>query len=159
MSPSTQKCLEWCKSSTVKIPAENGKSAIFTSSKGQKILLVHADRNCRNRRAGSTDGIFNENQKVADYIISKPKTVDVIVELKGTDIIAAVDQIEATIPLWQAHIHCSGKIGALIVSGKGGSHPRVISKLLVKQEQLKKRGIKLRHSTDPNGTYEFAAFI
>jgi hypothetical protein len=159
MALSEGRCFDPHTESNVKTPAENGKSAIFRNHQGEIVLLIHADKFCRKGRSGCTDCFFEKDQKVADYIVSKPGIVDVIVELKGTDVMAAVKQIEATIPPWLAHAKHSGKIGALIVGSKGGSHPTVITKLLVKQEQFKKRGIKLRHSTNPNSIFEFTSFL
>jgi hypothetical protein len=152
-------CLEWVRVALVKTPAENNKSATFTNPTKLLILLVHADKSCRKGRPGCTDCFFEKNQKVADYIVSMPDVVDVIVELKGTDVMAAVEQIEATIPTWQAHEHSSGKIGALVVSSKGGSHPKVLAKFLIKQEKFKQRGIRLRHVTDSKSAVEFSAFL
>ncbi len=158
MAVSEGKCFVLHTESNVKIPPENGKCATFRSRQGETVLLIHADRYCRKGRPGCADCFFENDQKVADYIISKPRVIDVIVELKGTDVMAAVEQIEATIPSWRTHEKCSGKLGALIVSSKGGNHPTVIARLMVKQEQFKKRGIKLKHSTNPNPAFEFADF-
>jgi len=151
-------CFESRKESRVKTPAESGKAAVFLNRQGETVLLVHADKFCRKGRDGCNDCFFEQDQRVADYIVSKPGTVDVIVELKGTDLMGAVSQIEATIPPWRAHERCSGKLGALIVSSKGGCHPNVFAKFLIKQELFKKRGIKLRHATDPCAEFEFSAF-
>ena len=159
MRRSSGDCLEWLRVSLVKVPEENSKSAIFSNPEKLKVLVVYADRFCRKGRAGCTDCFFEREQKVADYIVSMPKVVDVIVELKGTDVMGAVEQIESTIPSWKAHEHYSGKIGALIVGGKGGAHPKVLAKFLVKQEKFRQLGIKLRHVTDSKPTFEFAAFI
>ncbi|HEX4029627.1 MAG TPA: hypothetical protein VHX20_04645 [Terracidiphilus sp.] len=159
MAASKGKCFDPRTDSKVKTPEENGKSVIFLNSQGATVLLVHADRYCRKGRSDCTDCFFEKDQKVADYIVSKPGIVDVIVELKGTDVMAAVEQIEATIRTWNVHERCTGKIGALIVSSKGGAHPKVVAKFLIKQEQFKKRGIKLRRVTDPSPTFEFPAFV
>lgn len=152
-------CFEPRTESKVKTPREAGKSATFLNLGGETVLLVHADKYCRKDRVGCIDCFFEMDQKVADYIVSKPGVVDVIVELKGTNLMAAIEQIEATIPVWHLHEKCSGKIGALVVSSKGGSHPKVVAKFLIKQEQFKKRGIKLKHVTDPSPTFDFLAFV
>jgi hypothetical protein len=158
MRKSSAVCLEWLAVSQIKTPPENGKAATFANPTNTRVLLVHADRYCRKGRKGCTECFFERDQKVADYIVSKPGVVDVIVELKGTDVMAAVEQIEATISPWQAHERSSGRIGALIVSSQGGSHPKVVAKFLIKQEQFKKRGINLRHVTVSNPTIEFSVF-
>src|SRR5208282_4656870 len=51
----------------------------------------------------------------ADYIVSKPVVVDVIVELKGKDIAHAVEQIVATLVKWKNVPPFSNKVGGLIV--------------------------------------------
>jgi ribosomal protein L21E len=159
MLKSSGDCFQWLRVALVKTPAENNKSAVFANPEKLRVLLVHADKFCRKGRPGCIDCFFERDQKVADYIVSMPSLVDVIVELKGTDVMAAVEQIESTIPSWQAHERYSGKIGALIVSSKGASHPRVVAKFLIRQERLKQRGIKLRHVTDSKSTIEFSAFV
>jgi len=59
----------------------------------------------------------------ADYIVSHPRVVDVIVELKGSDTARGVEQIRATFPVWAKH-ELAGKVfGALIVRTQG-IHPK-----------------------------------
>ncbi len=159
MANNTGKCFEPHDESKVKTPPENGKSVTFLNPRREQVMLVHADRYCRKGRVGCTDCFFEKGQKVADYIVSKPGLVDVVVELKGTDVMAAIEQISATIPVWMKHEHCTGKIGALIVSSKGASHPDIQTKFLLKQKHFKKQGIKLKHVTDPNPIFEFAVFV
>jgi hypothetical protein len=158
MGANDGECFDPHTESKVKTPAENGKCATFLNLSHKTILLVHADKYCRKGRTGCTDCFFEHDQKVADYIVSKPGIVDVIVELKGTDLMAAVGQIEATIPAWRSHEKCSRKIGALVVSGKGGSHPNILAKFQTKQEKFKQQGIVLRHTTNPAPEFEFSTF-
>src|SRR5271165_5083147 len=96
-----RECFQWCRTPKVKLPAESGKSAVFLNRQGARVLLVHADKYCRKGREDCRDCFFEANQRVADYIVSQPPVVDVIVELKGTDLLGAVGQIEATIPPWK----------------------------------------------------------
>jgi hypothetical protein len=159
MGTSDGKCFDPHDETNVKTPTENGKSATFLNRRGETVLLVHADRYCRKGRAGCTDCFFEKDQKVADYIVSKPGLVDVIVELKGSDIMAAVEQIVATITVWRKNERYSGKIGALIVSSKGASHPDTQTKFLLQQKHFKKHGIKLKHVAAPNPTFEFSFFV
>jgi hypothetical protein len=140
-------------------PAESGKSATFNNPDGEKVLLVHADKRCRKGRAGCEDCFFEQDQKVADFIVCKPGLVDVIVELKGGRVITAVEQIEQTVLVWRLHERCSGKIGALIVSSQGTSHPNMLTKLQKRQDQLEKRGIRLIHVAAKSRTFEFASFV
>jgi len=159
MAPKPAGCFEWLSVSKITTPSESGKSATFSNPAREEILLVHADKNCRKGLADCADCFFEANQKVADYIVCKPKVIDVIVELKETNLLGAVEQIQETVSKWRTHHRCSGKIGALIVSSKGGSHPNITAKLLVKQEKLKQQGIRLRHTANPNPEFEFSFFI
>jgi hypothetical protein len=159
MGTSAGPCFEWKSGSKITTPTESGKSATFNNADGSNILLVHADKRCRKGRAGCEDCFFDLDQKVADFIVCKPGVVDVIVELKGGKVITAVDQIEATIPVWRLHERCSGRIGALIVSSRGASHPNLLTKLQKRQDQLEKRGIRLIHVAAQTRSFEFSSFV
>jgi hypothetical protein len=159
MGISAGPCFEWKSGTRITTPTESGKTAAFNNPDGRKVLLVHADKRCRKGRDSCEDCFFEPDQRVADFIVCKPGLVDVIVELKGGKVIAAVEQIEQTIPVWRAHECCSGKIGALIVSSQGASHPSMMTKLQKRQEQLLKRGIRLIHVANKNRTFEFAEFV
>jgi hypothetical protein len=159
MATSAGPCFEWKTDPKITTPAECGKMATFNNPDGRRVLLVHADKRCRKGRVGCEDCFFEPDQKVADFIVCKPGLVDVIVELKGGKVIAAIDQIEQTILVWRTHERCSGKIGALIVSSQGASHPIMLTKLQKRQEHLQKRGIRLVHVAARNQTFEFASFV
>src|SRR5579863_8194910 len=90
MTASERNCFELFTNSNIKVPAESGKSAIFQNPERQQILLVHADKRCRKDRPGCIDCFFEQGKRVADYIVCKPHAVDVVVELKGTDVMRAV---------------------------------------------------------------------
>jgi hypothetical protein len=159
MATSAGPCFEWKTGHKITTPAESGKAATFNNPDGNRVLLVHADKRCRKGRTGCEDCFFEPDQKVADFIVCMPGLVDVIVELKGGKVIAAVEQIEQTIPVWRAHERCSGKIGALIVSSRGTSHPIMLTKLQKRQEHLQKRGVRLVHVAARNQALEFASFV
>ena len=159
MVTSAGPCFEWKTGLRVTTPTESGKTATFNNPDANSVLIVHADKRCRKGRAGCDDCFFDRDQKVADFIVCKPGLVDVIVELKGGKVIAAVDQIEQTIPVWRLHARCSGKIGALIVSSQGTSHPIMLTKLQKRQDQLEKRGIRLIHVAAKSCTFEFTSFV
>lgn len=159
MGTSAGPCFEWKSGSRISTPTESGKSATFSNPDGSRVMLVHADKRCRMGRAGCADCFFERDQKVADFIVCKPGLVDVIVELKGGKVIAAVEQIEETISVWRLHERCSGKIGALIVSSQGTSHPKMLTKLQKRRDQMEKRGIRLIHSAARSCTFEFTSFI
>lgn len=158
MPKGSGKCFEWLDGSRITTPAESGKSVTFLNQRGEKVLLVHADRFCRKGKLGDAENFLEVNQKVADYIVCKPQLVDVVVELKGVQIMEAIAQIEETISVWKKHPTCSGKLGALVVSSKGGNHPTVQSKLEVKQAKFRRSGITLKHIAAPNPELEFSDF-
>jgi len=159
MGTNTGPCFEWKSGTKITTPTESGKTATFNNPHGGRALLVHADKRCRKGRVGCADCFFERDQKVADFIVCKPGLVDVIVELKGGKVIAAVEQIEETISVWSLHERCSGKIGALIVSSQGTSHPNMLTKLQKRQDQMKKRGIRLIHVAARTCTCEFTSFV
>jgi hypothetical protein len=159
MATSAGPCFEWKSGPKIATPTESGKTAVFRNPDGNKVLFVHADKRCRKGLAGCDDCFFEQNQKVADFIVCKPGLVDVVVELKGGKVITAVEQIEGTISVWRLHKYCSGKIGALIVSSQGTSHPIMLTKLQRRQDQLGKRGIRLIHIAAKTCTVEFTSFI
>jgi hypothetical protein len=159
MATSAGPCFEWKFGLKITTPSESGKTATFNNPDGEKVLFVHADKRCRKGRIDCADCFFERDQKVADFIVCRPGLIDVIVELKGGKVIAAVEQIEQTIPVWRLHRLCSGKIGALIVSSQGVSHPIMLTKLQKRQEQLQKRGIRLIHVAQKSGAFEFASFV
>jgi len=86
---------------------ENGRKAVFLNPEKAPIKKVQVD-GC----------LIVSDTLRADYIVSKPGVVDVIVELKGKDISHARDQIVATLPYWKAHPPFSEKIAGLIICSK-----------------------------------------
>jgi hypothetical protein len=124
---------------------ENGRKAIFLNPERAKIKKVRID-GCLIVGSGLR----------ADYIVSKPNVIDVIVELKGADVYHAIDQIIATLPFWRSYPPFSDKIAGLIVCSRS---PMSASDL-----QVMKAKALLRHrlwlEVDENGRkeYEFSNF-
>jgi hypothetical protein len=94
----------------------------------------------------------------ADYVVAHPKLVDVIVELKGSDVPHAVQQICATVPVWQQHSLAGANHAALIVRGQG-VHPltSLLTEKLTRRFQ-KEFKMKLLIETR-NRDYEFTEFL
>ncbi|MCW1979630.1 hypothetical protein [Xanthomonas campestris] len=61
------------------------------------------------------DGGFIKNSTAADWMLSKPGTGDIFLELKGGDVSRAVEQISATADFAVKNNLICGKIGALIL--------------------------------------------
>jgi len=127
---------------------ENRRSARFRNpNKGRvKVLIVTVD-----------GGMITAGVR-ADFVVAHTKLVDVIVELKGSDVAQAIEQIRATVPAWRQHA-LAGKVHAALVVRGQGVHPK--TSLLT--ERLAKRfqrdfNMKLLIETR-NRDYEFAEFL
>jgi hypothetical protein len=98
--------------------------ASFSNPRARAIRKITYD-NCYNR---------NPNELKADYIVGLPKKLDVIVELKGSDLKHAYMQVEQTLERWKADPIRYATIVCLIVFGqlqgsqrKAGRIPRMNS--------------------------------
>lgn len=124
---------------------ENKRKAVFANPQRTEIHVIQID-----------DGMITQGQR-ADYVVAKPQTIDVIVELKGSDVSKAIEQIRATLPLWRRNSLCGKKQAALIVRGKG-----VCLKTLTNygrwKDEFRKKAVKLLIETT-NRTYEFDEFL
>src|ERR1017187_1932418 len=143
-SPPSEDCIQTVCDSKPKVE-ENGRKAVFLNPENAPIKI------------GLGDGcLIVNNARKADYIISKPGAVDVIVELKGKDILHAKDQIVATLPVWKAHPPFSERIACLIICSRS---PMSSSDLQVMKVKLKMR-YHLKLVVDETGKkeYDFASF-
>ena len=138
-SPTPDDCIETVRDSKPKVE-ENGRKAIFLNPERVSIKKVRVD-GC----------LIKEDGLKADYIVSKPEVIDVIVELKGKDIYHARDQILATLPFWRAYPSFSTKIAGLIVCTR--------SPLAASELQLMKKKALIHHrlwlEVDENGKKEY----
>ena len=128
-------CVESCDATSVYV-VEHGVSATFLNPRRKPIRKIHYD-DC-----------YNKSPKVlkADYIVGMPEVVDVIVELKGSDLKHASAQVESTLEAWQLNPIRFPKIVCLIIFGriegkkkKAGRTPRMNSlKESVEREFLRR---------------------
>ena len=122
----------------------NNRSATFLNEDKTQIKVVDLDCLIQTTAAAR-----------ADYIVTKPKVVDVIVELKGKDIDHAIEQILATAAFWKRIPPFSPHIGALVVFTRSPKRSAALDNIrlrLLKLEiwlEMGKSG--LRH-------YEFETF-
>jgi len=125
---------------------ENGRKAIFDNTQREEVKIIRVD-----------GGLIQDNRQRADYIVSKPGLVDVIVELKGRDVNHAIEQIYATIPVWRAHPPFSPQLGALAVCSRV---PATSADLQVKKAKARKAGFVLTINEHKNNRppYDFASF-
>jgi hypothetical protein len=127
---------------------ENNRSARFRNADSGRlhVLVVQVD-----------GGLITDGER-ADYIISHPEVVDVIVELKGSDVAKAVRQIRATVPVWRQHL-LSGQMQAALVVRGAGMHPKVSLNIERWQKEFRKNlRMKLLVETR-NREYEFSEFL
>ena len=92
----------------------------------------------------------------ADYILSKPTIVDVIVELKGKDIAHAVEQITATLVMWKKTPPLSDRIGGLIVFTRCPMRAAEIGDM--KKRLLLQHGLWMEIDKDQKTEYLFETF-
>lgn len=123
---------------------ENGRKAVFLNPQREEVRKVQVD-GC----------LINGSNPRADYIVSKPGVVDVIVELKGKDIFHARDQIMATIPIWRSHPPFSSRIAGLIICSRS---PASSSDLQVMKSKARKLGLVLVVEENRRREYGFEAF-
>lgn len=92
------------------------------------------------------------NETAADYVVTKEKVGDVIVELKGKDIPHAVEQALATAKLYVDHELRTGKIAALIVAK---SYPKFDNAVRKGKEKFAKLYNGPLHVVTKNTEYVF----
>lgn len=124
--PSLQACTEELNDSKITVKRD-GRRATFDNS--GRTAIKRIDLDC---------WILSAESPRADYIVSKPGSVDVIVELKGKEIGYAVEQIVATFIRWRKVPSRSSRIGGLIVFTRCPMRAAVLGdikkRLLVKHE-------------------------
>jgi hypothetical protein len=123
----------------------HGRSATFLNP--GRTIIKKVDIDCWLHAAGTAK---------ADYVVCMPKSVDVIVELKGKDIIYAVDQILATHAHWKKVPLCAKNIGALVVFTRSPERSAVLGN--IKARLLAKHGIWLEMGKTGLKDYEFEIF-
>ena len=119
-----EECIESCVATSVYVE-EQGVGATFQNPRGKQIRKIHYD------------GCYNKtpSELKADYIVGLPGIVDVIVELKGSDLKHASDQVGSTLQAWRLDPNpCSQRLRALsyldVLKAKGrwaGRTPRMNS--------------------------------
>ncbi len=119
----TKKCTEVVKVSKVKI-AENGKQAIFLNPKKEAFSRTRVD------------GCIIVNQTACDWWIVHEKSGSVLVELKGSDVEHAIEQIEATFEYLLMNKLLLENNAAMIVCSKPSRHPSFTSKLQKAKSRL-----------------------
>jgi hypothetical protein len=123
----------------------------------RRAILLNPDR-AQLRRIRIDHCLAPANSVAADYVVSKPNFVDVIVELKGKNVAHAVDQIEATWAFWSRHEEHETEqlIGAWIMCSE---YPRASTKVARYRENFRARGSILLISTHNGEERPFSDFM
>jgi hypothetical protein len=118
-----EECIEYSNGTSLHI-AEQGVGATFLNPRRRQLRKVRYD-GCYNRTTGRGQ---------ADYIVGFRRSVDVIVELKGSDLKRALVQIEDTLESWQRDLIRFPQIVCLIVFGH--TFPRMNSRFGVMEREF-----------------------
>ncbi len=147
-APLVQHCIENIRHSKVKLTDPGtGKTAILLNSDRGQVRRIRVD-GC----------LAPPNRPAADWIASKAQVVDVIVELKGTNVGRAIVQVQATLDFWTGHAEHeqAQPIGAWILCSE---YPRASTKVAGYRESVRIRGAILLISTHNGEERDFAEFV
>lgn len=134
---------------------ESNDSKITVKRDGRRAAFDNADR-ASIKRVDLDCWIPSADTVKADYIVSKPNVVDVIVELKGKEIAHAVDQIVTTLVKWKKTPPFSSKIGGLIVFTRCPMRAAEIGDM--KKRLLVQHGLWMEIDKDQKTEYRFETF-
>ncbi len=143
-SPLREECVERINHSKVKVE-EKGRKAVFRNPGKAEVLKIRID-----------DCLMKGEGLKADFVVSMPGVVDVIVELKGQDVPHARNQIVATLSFWRAYPPFSPKIAGLIVCSRS---PLASSELqIIKAKVLIRYKLWLEVDESGRKEYDFSNF-
>ena len=135
----------------------HAKVKIHDRGTGKSAVLLNPEK-VQVRRIRVDGCLMPTGTIAADFIVSMPKTIDVIVELKGKNVDRAVEQIESTWLFWSRHTEHEPNqlIGAWIVCTE---YPRASLKVDRYRENFRARGGVLLISTRIGEERAFTEFI
>lgn len=137
-------CTEVSNDSKITVKRD-GRSATFLNS--ERIPIQRVDVDC---------WIPSSSTAKADFIVSNPGVVDVIVELKGKDIAHAGEQIVATLVRWKDAPPLSKRIGGLIVFTRCPMRAAEIGDM--KKRLLRQHKLWMEIDKDLKTEYHFETF-
>jgi hypothetical protein len=137
---------------------DHGVRATFVNRKREQIRKIHYD------------GCYSTGQgKQADFIVGLSGTIDVIVELKGSDtnLKEAAQQVESTLDAWRGDAKREHTIAALIIYGRiegpkklPGRFPRAAAVIFgLAAEFLNRHRILLRIHENGERQFSFNDFL
>lgn len=152
-----ENCIEICTGQSVYVE-DRGVRATFVNPKRREIRKIYYD-----------DCYFQGNGRQADFIVGLRGTIDVIVELKGSDtnLKEAAQQVESTLDAWGEDPNRESRIAALIVYGRiegpkklPGRFPRATAVILgLTAEFLKTHEILLLIHENGEKQFAFKEFL
>jgi hypothetical protein len=142
------KCIERIRHSKVKL-SDPGT--------GRSVVLLNPDKT-QVRRIRMDGCLMPVGHVAADSLVSMPRKVDVIVELKGKNVDHAAEQVEATRSFWSNHegYQPNQLIGAWIMCSE---YPRADLKIKRYIESFRQHGGNLLVSTRNGEERKFEEFI
>jgi hypothetical protein len=152
MVDSEARCIESLRHTKIKVQDRGTNvSAVFLNPEKRTVERIRVD-GC----------LAPSQQTAADFLVSMPNVVDVIVELKGTDLRKAFKQVEATVDFLQQRKNMQKRppnsqvFGILIVCAEYPSkNPRIQSK----RDSLRRRGFRVLVSTHNGAEFKFSTFL
>lgn len=154
---SVENCIEMCTGRSVYVE-DQGVRATFLNRRHGQIRKIHYD------------GCYSAGQgRQADFIVGLSGTIDVIVELKGSDtnLKEAAQQIESTLDAWIGDAKREHTIAALIIYGRiegtkklPGRFPRAAAVVFgLTAEFLNRHRILLRIHENGERQFRFNDFL
>ncbi len=142
--PPLQACTEELNDSKITVKRD-GRRATFSNP--GRAAIKRIDLDC---------WIPSTDTPKADYIVSKPSFVDVIIELKGKEIDHAIEQIVATLVKWKKTLPFPKKIGGLVVFTRCPMRAAEIGDM--KKRLLVQHGLWMEIDKDQKTEYRFETF-
>ena len=152
-----ENCIEICTGTSVYVE-DRGVRATFVNPRRKEIRKIQYD-GCYSLRAG----------RQADFIVGLRGTIDVIIELKGSDtnLKEAAQQVESTLDAWREDPKRENRIAALIIYGRiegpkklPGRLPRAAAVIFgLTAEFLNKRKILLLIHENGEKQFAFSDFL
>ena len=145
--PSADECIEISNGTSLHIN-EHGVGATFLNPRRKQLRKIRYD-GCYSRAVGRGQ---------ADFIVGLSQVVDVIVELKGSELKRALVQVEDTLEAWEKELIRFPQIVCLIVYGH--TFPRMTSRLgVIEREFQLEHGTLLWIRESGSGKFKFSKLL
>ena len=137
----------------IEIVRKTSKVKVHDPGTGKSAILLNPDR-VQVRRIHMDKCLAPVGTTAADFVVSKPKIVDVIIELKGKNVDHAAEQVDSTWAFWSRHAEHepNQSIGAWIVCSE---YPRASLKVNRYREKFRARGVILLFNGEKHAFSDF----